>query len=68
MSWPVIVLAIGLVLVLEGILPFLSPPAWRRTMQHMAERSDRSVRIIGLVSLLLGAILVYLVHSGILLS
>ncbi|MFN2308788.1 MAG: DUF2065 domain-containing protein [Gammaproteobacteria bacterium] len=52
--------ALGLVLVLEGILPFLSPAALRRTLHQIGQLDDRSLRIIGLASMLSGALLVYL--------
>lgn len=58
MVWSLLITAIGLLLVFEGILPFLSPNFWRRTMQQMFIQSDRVLRIIGLVSMLLGLTLV----------
>lgn len=63
---PIFLTAIALVLVIEGILPFLAPLAWKRMMLQLASQSDRAIRIVGLISLLLGALLMYLVHSGIL--
>lgn len=66
MNWPLFVSAIGLVLVVEGIIPFLSPTMWRNMMIRMLDRKDRVIRIIGFFSMIVGAILVYLVHSGIL--
>lgn len=54
--------AIGLVFVFEGILPFLSPPTWRRLMQQMFMQSDRALRIMGLISMLIGLALICLVH------
>lgn len=62
---PIFLTAIALVLVIEGILPFLAPQAWKRMMFQLASQSDRAIRIIGLISLLLGALLMYLVHSEI---
>lgn len=53
-------MAIGLVLVLEGLLPFLTPQLWRRVMQQMFMQSDRALRAFGLASMLLGLGLVYL--------
>lgn len=51
--------ALALVLVLEGLLPFASPAALRSVMLQMAELSDRSLRLSGLSSMLLGVILLY---------
>ena len=50
--------AIGLVLVLEGITPFVAPASWRQTMVKMSQMQDRSCRIIGCVALLIGAAMV----------
>jgi len=52
-------LALGLVLILEGLFPALNPHAYRRMVQLMSERDDRTLRLIGLVMLVLGAILIY---------
>ena len=52
--------AIGLMLVLEGIMPFLAPKRWRNMAQVLATIDDRSMRIIGLLSMLGGlALLVF---------
>ena len=58
MMWSILIPAIGLLFVFEGVLPFLSPPMWRQMMQHMFIQSDRAIRIIGLVSMLIGLALV----------
>ncbi|MEJ2390186.1 MAG: DUF2065 domain-containing protein [Gammaproteobacteria bacterium] len=52
--------ALGLVLVLEGLFPALSPNAYRRMVQMMSERDDRSLRRIGLVMMIAGALLIYI--------
>jgi len=52
-------LALGLVLILEGLFPALNPNAYRRMVQMMSERDDRTLRLIGLVMLVLGAVLIY---------
>jgi uncharacterized protein YjeT (DUF2065 family) len=54
--------ALALVLVLEGILPFLSPRALRDAAARIAQLDDRALRIIGLVSMLAGVLLIYCVH------
>lgn len=58
MLWLVVVSAIGLLFVFEGILPFLSPIAWRVVMQQMMLQSDRGLRVMGLISMLIGLLLV----------
>ena len=64
MVWQYLLTGLALVLVIEGILPFLSPPFWRRVMISFLQRDDRSVRMAGLISMILGALLMYFVHSG----
>ncbi len=61
-SWQTFLFAVGLVFVLEGTLPFLSPKFWRRMMYRMMIQSDRTLRIYGLVSMLIGLTVVYLLH------
>ncbi|EKD54392.1 MAG: hypothetical protein ACD_60C00087G0004 [uncultured bacterium] len=55
-------MAIALVFVLEGLLPFLAPHLWRRVMQNMLIQPDKTVRMIGLVSMLIGLGLLYLLN------
>jgi uncharacterized protein YjeT (DUF2065 family) len=55
-------IGIALVLIFEGILPFLSPRLWRRAMQHMLMQSDRALHVMGFVSMIIGVALLYLVH------
>jgi uncharacterized protein YjeT (DUF2065 family) len=54
--------ALALLLVVEGILPFLNPGALRRTLQTLGQMDDRSLRIMGLLSMLSGVLLLYLVR------
>ena len=60
--WENLLPALALVLVIEGILPFLSPQSWREAMQQAARLSDRALRIMGFSSMLLGVILLYFVR------
>jgi uncharacterized protein len=55
--------AIALLLVLEGILPFVNPQGLRRTLLQVAQLDDRTLRVAGLVAMLLGLGLLYLVRS-----
>ena len=50
-------LAFGLMLVLEGILPLLAPQLWRQTFQRMVALNDGQLRFMGLTSMLGGLIL-----------
>lgn len=60
--WHELGIAVSLMLVIEGILPFLYPGRWRSVVQMLAEVNDRSMRIMGLTSMLLGTLLLYLVN------
>ena len=52
--------AIALMLVVEGILPFLSPTAWRQVFTRVLAMSDGQIRFIGLSSMLAGMLMLYL--------
>jgi uncharacterized protein YjeT (DUF2065 family) len=56
----VLLLALGLFLVLEGLLPFASPARWRDFARRMSELRDGQLRFVGLLSILLGLGLVLL--------
>lgn len=57
-----LITAVALVLVIEGILPFLSPNLLRRMMFQVVQQNNRTLRITGLVTMLAGVILLYLVR------
>ena len=52
-----LLLAFALMLVIEGLLPFLAPRAWRETFRRVTELSDGQIRFIGLTSMLVGIVL-----------
>lgn len=52
--------AVGLMLVLEGMLPFLAPAIWRQTFRRIVEMSDGQLRFVGLGSMLGGLLVLYL--------
>ena len=54
MSADVFWAALALMLVFEGLLPFLSPDGWRRTFQQILQLRDGQLRFFGLVSIVLG--------------
>ena len=60
--WQQLGIALCLVLVLEGILPFLCQQQWRSAIMSMARLSEPRLRLIGLASMLLGTGLLYLLH------
>lgn len=60
--WQELGIALCLVLVLEGILPFLCPRPWRDTLLQLTQLSDRQLRLLGLASMLLGTTVLYWLH------
>ncbi|HSH72762.1 MAG TPA: DUF2065 domain-containing protein [Methylophilaceae bacterium] len=57
-----LLLAFGLMLVLEGVLPLLAPKAWRQTFERMVALKDGQLRFVGLISMLIGVLLILIVH------
>ena len=53
-SWSFLLIAVGLMFVLEGLLPFVSPERWRAVVERAAKLSDGQLRFLGLTSLVLG--------------
>ena len=53
-------LALGLMLVLEGLLPLLAPTAWREMMQRVAALADGQIRFVGLGAIVVGLALLAL--------
>ena len=51
-----LLLAFALMLVLEGMLPFVAPRVWRETFRRVTEMGDGQIRFIGLTSMLIGLI------------
>jgi hypothetical protein len=60
--WNELWVAMALMLVLEGIVPFLSPDTLRRMLVTVIQMDNRSMHIAGLISMLAGVALLYLVH------
>ena len=60
--WNELAVALCLVLIIEGVIPFLAPGRWRKLAVTMADVDDRVVRGLGLASMLAGTCLLYLVR------
>ncbi|MBI4697035.1 MAG: DUF2065 domain-containing protein [Gammaproteobacteria bacterium] len=60
--WQDLLAAVALVLVIEGMLPFVSPQRYRQTLEAVTKLEDRNLRTIGFVSMMAGVILLYLVR------
>ena len=52
-----LLLALGLVLIIEGLLPLVSPAGWRETMRRISELRDGQIRFIGLGSVVCGLVI-----------
>jgi len=58
--WDDLIRAVALVLVIEGMLPFLSPDGWRQAMIQAGRLPDKTLRSVGFVSMLIGVLILYL--------
>jgi hypothetical protein len=59
--WETFLIAVALMLILEGMLPFLSPQTWREAFRKLIEINDNQIRFIGLTSMLVGLMLLLIV-------
>lgn len=60
--WQVLPVAIALAFIVEGLLPFLSPNRWRDMLATAQRMDERTIRLLGLGSMLFGVVILYLVH------
>lgn len=63
MNWNDLFAALALVLVIEGILPFLNPAGYKNTMMQLVTLPESTIRKIGFGSMLAGIIFLYLVRG-----
>jgi uncharacterized protein YjeT (DUF2065 family) len=57
-----LLMAFALVLVIEGLLPFLAPDAWRETFRRLMQLSDGQLRFFGLTSMIVGLALLFVAN------
>jgi len=57
-----LLLALALMLVIEGLLPFVAPRVWRETFRRAIELADGQLRFVGLISMSVGLILIMVVR------
>ncbi|WP_394777701.1 DUF2065 domain-containing protein [Undibacterium sp.] len=57
----ILILAFGLMLILEGLLPFAFPRQWRKTWERIAQFSDGQIRFLGLLLGVCGLLIVVIV-------
>lgn len=60
--WENLIPALALVLVLEGMLPFISPRGWRDAMSQAAKLPDNVLRSLGFLSMMAGVIILYIIQ------
>jgi hypothetical protein len=58
--WTSLLMAFALMLVLEGLLPFLAPKAWRDAFRRITELADGQIRFLGLSSIVVGVVLLFI--------
>ncbi|MEJ2127421.1 MAG: DUF2065 domain-containing protein [Woeseiaceae bacterium] len=62
MHWQEILTAIALVLVIEGMLPFIGPSKYRELVAQIARLGDNQIRTFGLTSMIAGLLLLFIVR------
>lgn len=60
--WREIGIALSLMLIIEGIIPFLYPGRWRQLVATLADINNTALRMMGLGSMIAGVILLYLIN------
>ncbi len=60
--WHELGVAIALLLILEGIFPFISPDGMRRALLAISQLPDQPLRFAGLASMLIGLVLLYVIN------
>ena len=63
MNWADLWAALALVLILEGLLPFVSPRGYKNMVQQMATMPENSLRWVGLAIMVAGVLLLFLIRS-----
>ena len=63
MAWTEILTAFALVLIIEGMVPFVGPRKYRQIVAQMAMLSDNHLRTVGLVVMIAGVVLLFVVRG-----
>ncbi len=58
-----LLMALALMLILEGVLPFLAPNLWRETFRRITQMSDGQIRFVGLSSMIVGLLVLLWARS-----
>lgn len=62
LNWSDLLAALALVLVIEGMLPFVNPQSMRKMLVTVLQLDDRTLRLAGLVSMICGVVMLYIVR------
>ena len=60
--WQILPVAVALVFIIEGMLPFMSPQRWRNMLVVAEQMDDRLIRTIGFACMIVGVFILYWVH------
>ncbi len=66
MIWEILLSAVALVLIVEGLLPAIAPEQYQKIMSRVINMEPQVLRYMGLAGLIAGALIMFLVHSGVL--
>jgi len=61
--WQDLMIATALLLIIEGILPFLNPSMMRQVCAAVLQMDDKTLRTSGFISMMIGLIILYLVNE-----
>ena len=61
--WQLILVGVGLVFVLEGIMPFLLPRHYRALLLRMSQQSTKQLRVMGLVLMVIGVLILLVMRQ-----
>jgi len=61
-SWNDLLAAVALLLIFEGMMPFIKPQTLRKLLETMSNLDDSVIRLLGLTSMIAGVVLLYLVR------
>jgi uncharacterized protein YjeT (DUF2065 family) len=61
--WHDVLVGLAFVLILEGLMPFLSPSSMRKWMRMVSETDDKQLRFAGLTCLIIGAVLLHFLNN-----
>jgi uncharacterized protein YjeT (DUF2065 family) len=63
MGMTTFIMAVALMLILEGVLPFIAPTVWRDTFRKITQMSDGQIRFVGLSSMIVGLLILLWVRG-----